>query len=187
MAPRTALILIDLQVGNLTGPYALPTADALLNTAADLLGRAREANITVAHVQNIGGPGDPDDPELEGFALHPAVTPRDGEIAVRKRTPDAFLDSGLHNALRLQAIKRVVMAGLPTEFAVDTTVRRAFSLGYRVTLAADGHSTWPSRQLTAAQIVDHHNRLLADWFAEVLPAADIHFDPASNRPDTHPT
>lgn len=43
--------------------------------------------------------------------------------------------------------RNVVMCGIQTEVCVDTTCRRAFSLGYRVTLASDAHSTWPLGEL----------------------------------------
>ena len=44
---------------------------------------------------------------------------------------------------------------------LDTSVRRAVSLGYDVTLAeGDGHLTADTESLTFDQIVAHHNALL---------------------------
>jgi aminoglycoside 6'-N-acetyltransferase len=58
---------------------------------------------------------------------------------------------------------------------VDTTCRRAFGLGYDVTLAADAHGTWDDETLTAAQIVAHHNEVMANGFADVVSSAEVPF------------
>lgn len=58
---------------------------------------------------------------------------------------------------------------------IDTTCRRAFSLGYKVTLVSDAHSTWNSQVITAQQIINHHNSVLR-WFADVYSSRDIKFD-----------
>jgi nicotinamidase-related amidase len=47
-----------------------------------------------------------------------------------------------------------------TQFCVDTTCRRAVSLGYDVTLIADGHMTSDTDDLTFEQIIAHHNAVL---------------------------
>jgi nicotinamidase-related amidase len=46
------------------------------------------------------------------------------------------------------------------QFCVDTTGRRAVSLGYDVTLLADGHMTADMGSLSFSQIIEHHKRLL---------------------------
>jgi len=47
-----------------------------------------------------------------------------------------------------------------TQYCIDTTCRRAVSLGYDVTLAADAHTTADMPKLNVEQIVEHHNALL---------------------------
>jgi len=47
-----------------------------------------------------------------------------------------------------------------TQYCIDTTVRRAVSLGYDVVLAADGHMTADTDALLFEQIIAHHNALL---------------------------
>ncbi|WP_437578615.1 isochorismatase family protein [Sorangium sp. So ce887] len=61
----------------------------------------------------------------------------------------------------------VLHGGCKTELCVDTTCRRAVTLGFGVTLAADAHGTSDSPALTAAAIVAHHNRLL-DGFGVMM-------------------
>ncbi|MNY71725.1 Isochorismatase family protein [compost metagenome] len=67
-----------------------------------------------------------------------------------------------------------------TQFCVDTTVRRAVSLGYDVTLVADGHTTADSAHLAHVDIIAHHNETLdgfgaGDAEVDVRPAAEIFF------------
>lgn len=48
---------------------------------------------------------------------------------------------------------------MPTEFCVDTTCRRALSLGFDVTLVSDADTT-KDALLPAEQIIKHHNSIL---------------------------
>ncbi len=72
-------------------------------------------------------------------------------------------------------IGRLVLAGMQTEYCVDTTCRRAFGLGFEVTLAADAHATFDGENLTAAGVVAHRNEVMGNGFAEVVPAQEISF------------
>ncbi|CAG9620458.1 Peroxyureidoacrylate/ureidoacrylate amidohydrolase RutB [Sutcliffiella rhizosphaerae] len=100
--------------------------------------------------------------------------PEEKDVIIQKFTPDSFLHTSLDEELKKQDIKHVILTGIQSEVCVDTTCRRAFSLGYKVTLVSDTHSTWDSKEITAQQIIDHHNRALK-WFADVYPASDIRF------------
>ncbi|QMV42348.1 isochorismatase family protein [Cohnella cholangitidis] len=66
------------------------------------------------------------------------------------------------------------MCGVQTEYCVDTTVKSGYSHGYKVELARDCHSTYDSDELTAEQIVRHHNSVLAQ-FATIVDSRDIQF------------
>ena len=72
-------------------------------------------------------------------------------------------------------VGRLIIAGIQTEFCVDTTCRRAFSLGYDITLMSDGHSTWDTDVLPADTIIAHHNRTLGGTFATLKRERDILF------------
>ena len=69
----------------------------------------------------------------------------------------------------------VSVAGMQTEFCIDTNCRAAFDLGYKVVLAKDGHTTFDTPVLSAAQIIAHHNRTLNGSFVELAAADDIVF------------
>ena len=97
---------------------------------------------------------------------------------IRKRACDAFFETPLHTDLAALRITRIVVAGCMTQYCVDTSVRRAVSLGYDVVLAADGHGTADAGGLLFDQIIAHHNSALDGFNAgshvvHVCPIAGI--------------
>jgi nicotinamidase-related amidase len=68
----------------------------------------------------------------------------------------------------------LIVAGLQTQFCIDTACRVATTLGYRVILASDAHTTFDTPDLTAAAIVAHHNTTLRA-FGTVIPSSEITF------------
>jgi nicotinamidase-related amidase len=67
-----------------------------------------------------------------------------------------------------------VIAGMQTEFCVDSACRAAAALGYRVVLASDAHTSFDTSVLSATQIVAHHNLTLRG-FGEVAATDEIRF------------
>ena len=173
MARDLALVVIDTQLGMFwPGAPSVPDGERLLQNIESLIREAREAGATVIHVQHAGGPGHPLERGTDGWRIHPRVAPAEGEPVIEKETPDSFLGTTLQKELESRGIGRLILAGMQTEYCVDTTCRRAFSLGYDVTLAADAHGTRGDGDLSAAQIVAHHNSVMGG-FAEVVPVAGI--------------
>ena len=175
MPQDTALLVIDVQNGMFADDDSVFQGDLLLATIHDLVGRARAAGVPVIHVQHHGGPGHPLQPGSEAWRIHPAIAPVDGELVVGKREPDCFFETTLQRELADRGINKLIVAGIQTELCVDTTCRRAASLGYETTLVTDGHSTWDSRTLSAAQIIAHHNDTLNGWFVTPKSASQIVF------------
>lgn len=184
---EVALLVVDAQVGMFQGPRPVYRAEETLGRIAALTARARAAGLEVIYVQDddIGGYGTPE------WGLHPLLAPRPGDLRVRKLAADAFYGTCLQEELEARGVRHLVVAGFKTQFCVDATCRRAAYLGYRVTLAADAHSTSDSPHLSAQQIIAHHNALLqgmngpAHGFEglagiEVLPADEVLFP---SRPD----
>lgn len=171
----TALLIIDMQAGNFSEPDVIFEGEELLAKVKSLITKARSAGIPVAYVQNEGGSGDPDEYGTPGWEIHASITPVEGDIVVQKRTPDSFHETNLNRELKSRGVKRLVIAGLQTEYCIDTTCRRAFSLGYDVVLVEDAHSTWDSSHLVAEQIIEHHNSVLAGLFVTLRSEVEIEF------------
>ncbi len=170
-----ALLIIDMQVGNFSGSNPIYSGDGLLAKVESLISKARAAQLPVFYVQNNGGSGDPDEHGTPGWKIHRSIAPVEGDVIVQKQTPDAFHRTNLHLELESRGIKKLVIAGLQTEYCVDTTCRRAFSLGYEVVLVKDAHSTWDSSLLSAQQIIDHHNHVLGGFFVDLRQEEDARF------------
>jgi nicotinamidase-related amidase len=171
----TALLIIDMQLGNFHGPDPVPGGENLLATVQRLIARARGPVVPIFYVQNTGRTGDPDEIGTPGWEIHPTIAPKEGDVVIAKETPDAFHETTLHQELNSQGIERLVIAGLQTEYCIDTTCRRAYSLGYDVVVVKDAHSTWNSADLEAAQIIRHHNRVLGGWFVTLKTHDEIGF------------
>ncbi|SRR5258706_880480 len=176
---NTALLVIDTQVGLVELMSPEVRAQALPRMSA-LLAQARASGIPVIHVQHDGGKGHPLEAGTAGWKIHEAVKPVDGEPVVRKRESDSFFETTLQQELANKTIRHLVVAGAMTEFCVDTTCRRATSLGFDVTLVGDAHLTRDTDILSAAQIIAHHNSVLNEFRAgehviTVKPTAQIIF------------
>ncbi|MGD1996364.1 MAG: cysteine hydrolase family protein [Anaerolineae bacterium] len=170
---HTALLIIDLQAGNFEESAPVHNGDALLSKVRSLVAKARAAGMPVVYIQHCGPQGAIDEPGTPGWEIHPAVAPIQGDPVIEKRHPDAFQDTDLQRELERREVKELIITGIQTEYCVDTTCRRAYSLGYEVTLVEDAHSTWDSRQLTAQQIISHHNAVLGGWFVELKAASEV--------------
>ena len=171
---KVALLLIDVQ-NCMFDPAPVYNSAALLERLQSLIDRARASNTPVIYVQHNGPAGAPHAPGEPGWAIHPAIAPRSGETIVQKTTPDSFYQTTLKVELAAKDIEQLVIAGIQTDYCVDTTCRRAMSEGYAVTLVSDAHSTWGDSGLSAEQIIAHHNQVLGNWFATLATTESVQF------------
>jgi len=165
-ASNTALLVIDVQRDILEipdSPRKRETDKALDETVgriARLISRARAVSVPVIYVQHDGEAGHRLETNTPGWQLRPEITPATGEPVIHKRACDAFFQTTLETELAERGIRRLVIAGCMTQYCVDTTVRRAVSLGFDVILVADGHMTADAGGFRFEQIIAHHNALL---------------------------
>jgi nicotinamidase-related amidase len=134
----------------------------------------------VIYIQHDGAKGHPLETHTRGWGIDPSLKPADGEPVIRKRESDSFFRTTLQRELEERGITHIIIAGGMTEYCVDTTCRRAASVGYDVTLAGDAHFTRDNEVLTASKIIAHHNFVLdgfgvGDHTVRVKPADEIVF------------
>jgi nicotinamidase-related amidase len=141
----------------------------------ELVARAREHGTPVIFVQHQGAEGHPLEKPSEGWQIHPATGYRPDDVVIEKRNCDAFQDTELQSQLEASGITNVVLAGMCSDYCVDATCRRAFSLGYNVVLASDAHTTLSQDHMSAEMIVRHHNIVLSSGFANGLRSERIKF------------
>ncbi|MEH7884282.1 cysteine hydrolase family protein [Bacillus sp. JJ1609] len=152
---KTALLVIDPQVGIIEGPSIGPVhnKENLLRVLKSVLGKAREKHIPVIYIQDLDVGND----QPEEHKIHPELSPLPSDLVIKKKATNAFFMTSLQETLKELDCEHLIIIGVKTEFCVDTTARSATTLGYDVTLVADGHSTTDNKVLSAEQIIAHHN------------------------------
>ena len=134
--PNTALLVVDVQNGVITGNHE---RDAVVANVASLVDKAREQDVPVVWVQHN------DDEALidgtEAWQIVPELNRDDGEAVIQKRYGDSFEDTVLESELAQRGVGRVVVAGAQTDACVRATLHGAFVRGYDTVLVGDAHTT----------------------------------------------
>ncbi len=156
--PACALLVIDMQVGVMSGCVDADGTVARANAAVD---RARSAGVPVIWIQD-----EQDFPRHSPeWELVPPLAPEPGETRIFKAYRDAFADTELTDVLAAAGATRLLLAGAQSDFCVRTAGQSAAARGYDVTLIADAHTTWDAEldgaTIPAAAIVAQTNRYFA--------------------------
>jgi len=170
----TAFLVIDMQIGLVQGAYQ---DEQTLARIASLIHQARDHDVSVVYLQHNHTSYPPLMKGAKTWHIHPAVAPDGADRVIEKTASDGFFATSLHQHLQQLSVDHLVITGMQTEYCVDTTCRQALSMGYAVTLAADGHTTGDAT-LSARQTIDHHNTLLANLAhptqnIKVLPCSEV--------------
>lgn len=176
-----ALVVVDAQVGFLTGDLAVPAAAALSAALAELLDHARLGGAFVVHLQNDGPPGAVDEPGQPGWHLQ--LPPSAGEVVLRKTADDGFADTGLEELLRGHGVRRVVLGGLLSEMCVAATARAALARGFAVVLPRDAHATYDLGDIPAAVVARVAAHSLGDEVELPSTARAVRFTSATPTAD----
>jgi len=167
---KSALVIIDVQMAMFMENEKPYRSEEVIVNICSLLNRAREKGVPVVFVQH-------DDEEMpkgsKQWQLHPALVPLDHEYHAYKQTRDSFYQTELDGILKGLSVNTLILCGLQTEFCVNATCSRAYTLGYKGYLASDGHTTLNSQVLPAEQIVKHHNNFLQSRFLKVKTTKEL--------------
>ncbi|OLS58828.1 cysteine hydrolase family protein [Pseudomonas putida] len=170
-----ALLILDLQVGLVHGPDKPWRGEAMIEVVNSLLDKAHAAGAPVFLARHVGPEGSPLAPDSALTRLIPELRLDGSEQVFEKRRPNAFVGTGLVEMLRDCGATGVVIAGMKTQYCVDSTCRAAGDLGFAAVLVADGHSCSDTPGLSAQAIVAHHNGTLAGAFCRVVMAQEFEF------------
>jgi len=157
---NTAVLVIDVQQGLCEGEGAPHDCEGTISRINDVTRKARAAGAPVVFIQHEAA--DYLDHGSAGWQLANGLDVKATDIKVRKTTPDSFLRTDLEVVLKERDIQNVVVCGMHSEFCVDTTVRRALSLGLPVVLVADAHTSAGNAAISAQQVIAHHNATLTN-------------------------
>lgn len=161
-SPTSAVLVVDVQVGLLTGPKPVYAGAKVVARIATVLHQARAAGCPVIYVQdNDVGPLD-----SPAWQITPALAPAPTDPVIRKAYGDSFYGTELDALLQQRGITQLIVVGCKTDACVDITSRRAVSLGYAVTLVSDAHTTTDNEFLSAPQSIAYYNLVLEDFGRE---------------------
>lgn len=170
---RSALIVVDLQVGTTQTPKAHPIEEIAprVRHLADAF-RAQGRPVVWATVDGTpagrtsyseGGRAFPD-----GFAtLRDDLGAQAEDRYVVRRSWSVLTENGLDAELRRAGVSRIVIAGVATSFGVESTARQAYDLGYDVVLVADAITD---------NTIEAHDRSVSGVFpalGRLIPTAEL--------------
>lgn len=151
------LIVVDMQ----KGVFATPRFDRAGCVARiNQLIAAAEHTIFIMHRE-----GDMQ-PDSDAFDLLPELHQPAGCDYVIKTASDSFWRTELTHTLSAKGIREFAICGCATDYCVDTTIKAGASLGYRITVAADAHTTADRAFASAQQLIAQHN---AVWASLAMP------------------
>jgi nicotinamidase-related amidase len=152
--PATALLVVDVQVGVVTGA---PMRDSVVGNINSLVDKARSQGAPVIWVQHeneqlvAGG---------DRWKLVPELKPAADEPLIAKRYGDAFEDTNLEAVLAERHVGRLIVTGAESDACVRSTIHGALTRGYDTLLVADAHTTGDKTQWGAPPpeaVIKHTN------------------------------
>ena len=148
----TALVLVDLQNGNMARELAPYSAQSVLGNCVSLAQEMRLRGGMVIFVRVLmnelqsppadaplrppGAPAPP--PDASHFAPDAGVEATD--VVIVKRQWGAFYGTELDQLLRRRQIKTLILGGIVTNIGVESTARAAYDRGYALVFAEDAMS-----------------------------------------------
>ena len=177
---RTALVLLDLQNFVVGLPTVPLDGRAVLANCLQLADCSRAAGILTVLVRVDSGldntlllkpPSDAPMPSFDlppgSLELAPELGPKLGDVVVTKHNWGAFHQTDLDVQLRRRRLDTLIVAGLTTNYAIESTVRQAHERGYAQILASDA--------MAAFSLAEHEHpfRTIFPRIARVRTVAEI--------------
>ena len=168
--PNTALLVVDVQNGVVTGAHE---RDAVIANIGSLVDKARHERVPVVWVQHSN---EQLSKGSDGWRIVPELAPDDAEPLVEKIYGDSFEDTTLEEVLADLGVGRLFVVGAQTDACIRSTLHGAFVRGYDATLVKDAHTT---EDLTAwgapppDKVIAHTNLYWTDQDAPGRTAATV--------------
>jgi len=176
--PNTALLVIDVQEGVMSGAHNCDGVIANINTLVD---KARAEHVPVVWVQHNS---DELPPDSEQWQYVTELVREESEPLVQKAYGDSFEDTDLESILAEKGVGRLVVRGAQTDACIRSTLHGAIVRGYDATLVGDAHTTedLPEYGAPTPDKVITHTNLYWDWQSTpggtggTVDTANVRFD-----------
>ncbi len=177
---RTAFLLIDIQNDYFPGgKHELHEPGPAAAQAERALALFRKRGLPVVFIQHVSLGADASFflPDTQGVELYARLRPSGTEKTVVKHHPDSFLHTDLRETLQALNVRKLVVCGMMSHMCVDTTVRAAQGLGYRVVVLSDACAAkdlrWKDALIPAETVHRAFMASLHGTFAEVINTDDL--------------
>ena len=175
-----ALLVIDIQNDYFPGgKMELVGSEAAGKVAGQIQSLFRSRNQPVINVQHVARSQSATFflPDTNGVEIHSLVVPIPGEEVVIKHFPNSFRETNLLELLNQLNISELTIVGMMTHMCVDTTVRAANDLGFKVTLIADACATadlsFDGKVTKAAEVQTAYLAAIDGSFGDVIHSSKI--------------
>ncbi len=166
---KDVLVVIDVQYG-LQKAYHF---DQLVHAINQRIAAYHQAHHPVIFVQHN------DDTMVYGnhdWQLVANLQRQANDRVILKYHSDPFFQTGLAAVLHDFGANTVEVCGLQTEYCIDSSLRVGHDLGFQMAIIQSLDSTLDAPDLTAQQIIQHHEHIWDGTFAEVLPKTVLEAD-----------
>ncbi|MGL4523267.1 MAG: cysteine hydrolase family protein [Bacilli bacterium] len=155
------LIVIDLQNGVCFDSEHLHKLPELLVLVNSRIKTFREKQKPIIFVQHT-------DEELRGgeylWALHDELDVHSDDLFVSKQHANSFYQTNLQEMLQQLNVNAIELCGAQTEYCMDSTIKYAHGLGYKLYMVEKGTSTLNNDYMTASQTIDFYEGIWRNRF-----------------------
>lgn len=170
----SGLIIIDVQEGFFADKNnPVHDEEILIDNINSLIKFFRAKNLSVVFVRHTENKGQELEKDSKAWQIYSKIDAVENDIYIDKTTPDSFLDTPLRDIIKKLNINTIVIAGLQTDYCIDTTCRSAFGKKIDTILVKDAHSTYDNSFMKASEIIDYHNKIIGRWFAHLKTTKEI--------------
>lgn len=153
---KTALLIVDMQVHVIDSAWK---EDLVIENTRIAVEKARKSSVPVIWIQHVNQklvPGNP------GWQIVPEMAPLPDEIRLEKQFNSAFEKTHLEETLARLDITHIILAGVLTNWCIQSTAYAALDKGYDLTLIGDAHTAGDidfddGKTLSAADIIQAFN------------------------------
>lgn len=169
---KTALLIIDVQTALIE--HGMYKSEKVIENIRLLKEQAEKNQIEVIYVVHDSGLGSILEYNSPGWKVYKDIEPKNNEKLFNKKFNSAFKETGLKEYLNERGIKRLVVAGLQTEYCINFSLIGGLEHGYEFVIPEDCITTCDGVKFNAAEINDfYYNVIWKNRVGNVLPINEI--------------
>lgn len=132
----------------------------ILNRISEFAGKARKQGLPVIFLrEEESAPGAPFAKNTYNWEFTNELMPEPGDIIIAGEAYDTFHETPLLGYLTKVKCKHIYVCGALSEFCIESSIRRAPTLGFDVTLVGDCHTTEDNGVLSPEMTIKYVNHV----------------------------